>query len=296
MTECRYTRAETVDQVIESLAEAGGEAHIIAGGVALGVLMNWRLLDPVWLIDISRIEELKLIERTHDGGVRIGALATHSEVERSHAVGEAAPLMAGMCHEIACERIKNRGTIGGSICLADPQGDPPVALLALNATVSAAGPEGQRAIPIREFFVGLYETVLTEGEFLLDIYVPPVPARAGFAYEKFGERKAMDYASTISAAVQVSLDPGSGVIADIGIGLGGVGVTPVWPAAAESLFPGTKPDREVFSRMRDILFEELEPLSDNLHSGDYMCHVASVMLERALTKAYSLSEATGAPK
>ncbi len=296
MTECRYTRAETVEQVIQSLVDADGEAHIIAGGVALGVLMNERLLDPVWLVDISRIEELQSVERTPDGGVRIGALMTHSEVERSKAVGEAAPLMVEMCREIACGRIKNRGTIGGNICLADPQGDPPVALLALNATVSVAGPEGQREIPIREFFIGLYETALTEGEFLRDIYVPPVPACAGFAYEKFGARKAMDYSSTISAAVQVSLDPSSGVIADIGIGLGGVGVVPVWSAATESLFLGTKPDRDVFSRMRDILFEELEPIGDNLYSEDYKRHVASVILERAITKAYSLSEATGGPK
>lgn len=290
MTECRYTRAQTVDQAVEFLAEADGEAHIIAGGVALGALLNERLFDPVWLIDISRIEELKSIERTRDGGVRIGALATHSEVEGSHVVGEAAPLMASMCREIACGRIKNRGTIGGNICLGDSQSDPPAALLALDATVCAAGPEGQREIPLREFFIGFYETALTAGEVLRHIYVPPAPAGAAFAYEKFGARKAMDYSSAISAAVRLSRDPGSGVIADIGIGLGGVGVTPVWPAATESLLLGAQPDSGVFSQMRDILFEELEPVGDNLYSEDYKRHVASVLLERAITKAYTHTE------
>ena len=296
MTECRYTRAETIEQVIESLADADGEAHIIAGGVALGVLLNEQLFDPVWLIDISRIEALQSLERTSDGGVRIGALITHSEVERSKTVAEAAPLMVEMSREIACDRIKNRATIGGNLCLADPNGDPPVALLALNATVSAVGPEGQRQIPIREFFIDLYETALAEGEFLRDISIPPMSAGAGFAYEKFGARKAMDSSSTISAAVQVSLEPGSGVIADIGIGLGGVGVTPIWPAAVESLLLGTKPDRGIFSRMRELLFQKLEPIGDNFNSEDYKRHVVCVILERAIKKAYSLSEATGVPR
>lgn len=295
MTDCRYTRAETVTQVIESLVDADGQAHIIAGGVALGVLMNERLLEPDWLIDISPIEELKLIERTADGGVRIGALATHSQIEHSPAVAEASPLLIAMCREIACDRIKNRGTIGGNICLADPQGDPAIALLALNSTVSALGPEGQRTIPIRQFFTDLYETALTQDEFLHSIYIPPLDGGAGFAYEKFGARKAMDYSSAISAAVQLSLDSGSGAITHIGTGLGGVGVMPAWSVAVENLFKGAKPEGDIFAQMRDILCEELEPISDNLYSQDYKRHVSCVMLERAITKAYCRSKSNGAP-
>ncbi len=295
MTECRYTRAESVEQVIESLVDADGKAHIIAGGVALGVLLNERLFDPAWLIDISRIAALRSVERTAEGGIRIGALMTHSQLQRSKVVAEAAPLIIEMCREIACDRIKNRGTIGGNLCIADPNGDPPVALLALNATVTAAGPDGKRDIPIREFFIDLYETALAKDEFLRDISIAPLPASAGFAYEKFAARKAMDYSSTISAAVQVSLEPGTGAIADIGIGLSGVGVKPVWPAAAENLLRGTKPDKRVFSRMRDILFESLEPIGDNLNSEDYKRHVACVIVERAIIRACCPSQTTGAP-
>ena len=119
---------------------------------------------------------------------------------------------------------------------------------------------------------------------------------AGCAYEKFGARKAMNSYSPISAAVQVSLEAGSGVIADIGIGLGGVGVTPVWPAAAEKLLLGKKPDRGIFSRMRELLFDKLEPIGDMLNSEEYKRHVTCVILERAIMKAYSLSAATAEPK
>lgn len=289
MTACRYTRARTVEEAVAALTEAEGEANVIAGGVALGILMNERLLEPEWLIDIARIETMKGIAATPGGGLRIGALATHTEVERSAAVAAASPLLTEMAAEIACGRIRNRGTVGGNICLADPQGDPPVALLALGATLRAAGPGGSRDIPADGFFTDLYTTALGEDELLVEIEVPPTPAHGGVAYTKFAARRAMDYTSTVSAAVSLIRDPGDGHIAEIGIGIGGVGITSVRPVAAEAALRGRRPDADVFALMGAALGEEIEPLDDHLYSADYKRHVASVILRRAVARAYERS-------
>ncbi len=285
MTVCRYTQVHSVDEAITQLA-ADGEAHILAGGVASGILMNEKLLDPTHLIDISRIASLKELSVDDDGTLCIGSLLTHSEVLDSRLVAESSPLLTEMCAEIACERIRNRGTIGGNICLADPQGDPPVALLALKANLRVAGPDGCRDIPVHEFFRDVYTTALTGVEILKEIRVSPTLANAGFAYRKYGSRGAMDYASTISVAVNLVRDPLSHLITDIGLGLGGVGTMPLRPMATESALIGQRPGPDIFAMIKKTLSAELEPIGDNLYSEDYKHHVAWVQLKRALTRAY----------
>ena len=291
MPECRYTRPRTVDEAVACLAEAKGEGHIIAGGVALGILMNEKLLEPDWLIDISALEEVRGIELMADGTLRIGALATHSEIERSNVVARAIPMLPEMAAEIACGRIKNRGTIGGNICLADPQGDPPAAILALRATLRAVGPNGVRDIPATDFFTDLYTTALGADEILQDIRFPPLPGNCGTAFGKYAARRAMDYSSTISAAVRLDVDPADGRIADIGLGLGGVGYIPVWPRATEAVLAGGKPDEDTFAKMGETLFNEIEPIEDDLYSADYKRHVAAVILKRSVARAYERATA-----
>jgi len=286
VTTCLYTQVHTVDEAIEQLVAADGEAHILAGGVATGILMNEKLLDPTSLIDISRIEALKELSVENDGTLRIGALLTHREVLDSRLVADSSPLLTEMCAEIACGRVRNRGTIGGNICLADPQGDPPIALLALKADLRVAGPNGTRDIPIDEFFEDVYTTALGSDEILQEVRVPPTVANAGFAYGKYGARGAMDYASTISVAVSLVRDPVSNLITDIGLGLGGVGITPVRPSATEAALLGQEPGPGIFTMIKETLSAELEPIGDNLYSEDYKCHVAWVHLKRALTRAY----------
>ncbi len=285
MSDCRYTKATSVAEAVEALAEADGEAHVIAGGIALVILMNERLLEPTWLVDVSGLDELKGIDETVDGGLRIGAGVTHDELEHSPAVTRLRPMLIEMVTEIACGRIKNKGTIGGNICLADPQGDPPIAMLALDAIFRAAGPGGLREIPAREFFTGLYETALAEDEILQDIVVPPAPAGSGAAYGKFAARRAMDYTSTISTGVELVRD--GEAIASIGIGLGGVGVAPVWAQATERVIVGEAPSDAVFARARESVFDTVEPLGDALYSADYKRHVASVILKRTIIEAHA---------
>jgi carbon-monoxide dehydrogenase medium subunit len=286
MADCRYTRAQSVDEAVACLTEARGDGHIIAGGVALGILMNEKLVDPTWLIDISALDEVRGIELLGDGTLRIGALVTHREIERSDIVARAVPMLPEMAAEIACGRIKNRGTIGGNICLADPQGDPPAAILALRATLRAVGPNGTRDIAATDFFTDVYTTALGDDEMLQDIRLPPLPANCGTAFGKYAARRAMDYTSTISAAVALVVDPDDGRIADIGVGLGGVGYIPVWPRATEAVLAGGRPDQDTFAQMAETLFNEVEPIEDDLYSADYKRHVAAVILKRTVARAY----------
>ncbi len=283
---CRYTRAGTVAEAIDALAAAKGEAHVIAGGVALVILMNEKLVEPSWLVDVSRIDALRGIDRLPDGTVRIGAAVTHREVAESEVVAEAFPMVPEMAAEIACGRIVNRGTIGGSVCLADPQGDPPVALLALHATMRTVGPDGVRDVPARQFFVGLYETALRDGELLQEILIPAMKPGSVTAFGKYAARKAMDYTSTISVAVRLIRGAGGGPVEEMSLGFGGVGQTPVHSEEVENVFIGAVPSDAVFGRAREALFDVLEPIEDHLYSADYKRHVAAVTLRRTVMKAF----------
>jgi carbon-monoxide dehydrogenase medium subunit len=287
MSSCRYDRPLVIEDAIRTLAAANGEAHVIAGGIALGILMNEKLVEPNWLIDVSRIEGLRGIALLKDGTLKVGALSTHREVQWSDAVRRTIPMLSEMAAEIACERIKNRGTIGGNICLADPQGDPPVAVLALRARLRAVGPNGPRDIPARSFFKDLYRTDLAQDEILQEIHFPPLPEHSGAAFGKFAARRAMDYSSTISAAVRVIVDPKSGAIIDLGLGMGGVGPTPVCPIATEQVLLGKKPDPAGLERLGSTVRDELAPISDDLYSADFKRHVASVILRRTMKRAYA---------
>ena len=291
MSDCRFTAAKTVKEVVTNLAEARGEAHVIAGGVALAILMNEGLLQPTWLIDVSRVPELNGIEVNGDGAIRIGAAVTHSEVAASTDIAALCPMLTEMAAEIACGRVMNRGTIGGNICLADPQGDPPVAMLALDATFRLAGPSATRDVPARSFFQDLYTTALAEDELLKEVIVAAPAPGCGTAFGKYAARKAMDYSSTISAAVLLERDPVYGSIAGIGIGIGGCGVTPIWPEKTETLLRGRQLNEETFAAMHDVLIEEIEPIGDSLYSADYKAHVASVILKRTLKIAEQRSVA-----
>ena len=291
MPNCRYTSPRTIDEALRDLAAAAGDAHVIAGGIALGILMNEKLVEPDWLIDISRIEALGGIGRLPDGSLRIGATATHAEVEGSGAVARDYPMLAKMAREIACWRIRNRGTIGGNLVLADPQGDPPAAAIARRAVLRAATKQGPRDIPATHFFTDLYTTALGDDELLHELLIPPPPAHSAAAFGKYAARRAMDYTSTVSVAVQLVRDPQEGCIAGIGLGLGGAGEVPVWPRATEEVLAGRVPEPDTFNRMRRVLFDEIEPIGDHLYSADYKRHVAWVIMKRTVARAFSQAAA-----
>lgn len=285
MSACSFTRSQSLDETINALKDAAGDATVIAGGVAIGILMNEKLLEPSHLIDISQLEGFGGIDRLADGGLRIGAVSTHHDVETSPVVHEAMPVLSQIAGEIACGRIKNRGTIGGNICLADPQADMPVAAIALGATMRVVGPDGEREIAADAFFVELFETALNEDELLRDVMFPVLPARTGAAYGKFGARKAMDYSSTITVVARVTMDADNETMADVGLSFGGMGLVPFRPRQTEQALNGKMLDEAAFSAAKQAIALECEPLEDDLYSVDYKLHVASVVLKRTLVEA-----------
>ena len=283
---CQFTQAMSVDEAVLALTKAKGEAHLIAGGVALVILINEKLVEPSWLIDVSRIEALHGIDKLPDGTIRIGAAVTHREVAESQVIAEAFPMVPEMAAEIACGRIMNKGTIGGNICLADPQGDPPIAMLALDATMRAVGPNGIRDIPVREFFVDLYTTALAEDELLQEILIPPMKKGSATAFGKYAARKAMDYTSTISVAVRLIKNPSNETLDEVSLGFGGVGQIPIYLEEIENMLTGASPSDTLFKEVAKKLSGVLEPIDDHLYSADYKKHVSAVTLRRTIMKAY----------
>jgi carbon-monoxide dehydrogenase medium subunit len=168
----RYVRPDSVDAVLRLLAEHGEEARILAGGQSLMPVLNMRLAQPKVLIDINRIGALKGIER-RDGMVRIGALARHVEVMNSTVIAEALPLIAEAMPHVAHVAVRNRGTFGGSIALADPAAELPACILALGASIVVESVRGRRAIAAEDFFTGLYETARRPDELLVEVLIPP---------------------------------------------------------------------------------------------------------------------------
>ena len=187
----------------------------------------------------------------------------------------------------------DRGTVGGNLCLADPQGDPPAAAIALRAVVRATTRQGSRDIPATRFFTDLYTTALGEDELLKEVIIPPPPEHSAAVFGKFAARRAMDYTSTVSVAVHLVRDPNDGCIAEVGLGLGGAGLTPAWPQATEAVLAGRVPGPETFAEMRQVLFEEIEPITDHLYSADYKRHVAWVVMKRTLDRAFARAAASG---
>jgi carbon-monoxide dehydrogenase medium subunit len=263
-----YQRAASADEAVELAAEGGEEAKFLAGGHSLLPLMKLRLAAPEILIDIGRLDELCYI-RDDGSHIAVGALTSHDEVARSGLLAAALPLLAYAAAQIGDPQVRHRGTIGGSLVHADPASDLPAVALALDATLVASGPSGQREIRADDFFLGMFETVLQPGELLTEIRIPK-PASAGWSYQKFTKR-AIDWA-IVGVAVQGD-----------SVALVNMGQTPVRAGAVEqALAAGAGPRDAAAHAARDT-----NP-PDDLNGGrGYREHLARVLVARALDEARS---------
>ena len=181
-----YVRASSVDEAVDQLAELGDEAKVLAGGQSLVPLLNLRLANPAYLVDINRIGELDFI--TNGAGVRVGALARHRDVERSELVARANPLLAAAVKLIGHAAIRNRGTIGGSVAHADPAAELPAILVALDGEIEARSSRGARSIAAADFFEGFLTTTLQPDELLTEVRFPGLPAGGGWSIQEFSRR------------------------------------------------------------------------------------------------------------
>jgi carbon-monoxide dehydrogenase medium subunit len=274
-----YERATSVDGAIASLERLGPEARVIAGGHSLLPMMKLRLAQPEHLIDINDLHELAYI-REEGAMIRIGALTRHVDLLKSDLLAKHFPLFRDAEQVIADPVVRNRGTIGGSLCQADAAEDLSAVCSAAKAHVMIRGSGGEREVDMADFHVGPYMTAVGAGELLTEVRLP-LFSGAGSAHEKV-ERRAGDWAiAAASAGVWIE----DGKLRQVGIALSAVGLTTIHLTRAEDLLRGRAPSEELFAQAREIAAEDCSPSADGRGPVDYKRHLAGVLTERALRRA-----------
>lgn len=275
-----YFSPQSLDEAVSLLVEHGDEAKILAGGQSLIPAMRFRLSLPETIIDINRIDGLEYI-REDNGHLQIGAMTRESDLEMSEVVARHFPLLADAAAVIADPLVRNLATVGGNIAHADPANDHPAALLALNAEVTAVGPNGSRTIPIDDFFVDLFENALDDNEILTEIRIPTPNSGAGGAYVKV-ERKVGDYAIS-AAAVQLTMDGDR--CTEARIALTNVNPVPMRTNGAEQALIGQTITDEVLEAAGRAAAAECSPSPDLRGSVEYKRDLTRVLVKRAIRKA-----------
>ena len=275
-----YERATSVDHALSLLEQHGPEARVVAGGHSLLPMMKLRLARPEVLIDINSLTDLDYI-RVDGGEIAIGAMTRHATLLSSPVLAEHYRIFAEAERVIADPIVRNRGTIGGSFCQADPSEDLSAVGAALKATMVIRSSSGSRSVPCREFHDGPYETVVGPAEMLVEVRVP-IRAGAGSAYEKV-ERRAGDWA-VAAAGTFVQLDA-DGAVRDCGIGLTAVGAAHFTCAAAEDHLRGKPATVENFAAAAQICHDDCSPSADQRGPVDYKRHLARELTLRALTRS-----------
>ncbi len=273
-----YRRATSVADAVALLARYGSGARVVAGGHSLIPMMKLRLAAPEMLIDINDLDELGGV-RVENGVLRLGALLRHAELLASPQVGALVPVLHDAERVIADPIVRNRGTVGGSVCQADPSEDLSGAFAALRAEAVIGDGERSRVVPVREFFVGPYETVVGPAELLLELRVPLWST--GSAYVKV-DRRAGDWAVAAAAAALRIVD---GVVAEVGIGLTAVGARHFVAVEAEDRLRGRPATEVEFAEAGRLAAEHCAPSADQRGPVDYKRHLAGELTVRALRRA-----------
>ena len=281
-----YVRPESLDEAAAALAERGDDAKVIAGGQSLMPLLRLRLAYPELLVDVGRLEELRGV-RDEGDSLWIGALTTHYQLTRDRLIAEHCGLLAQAAGTVADPAVRHRGTIGGSLSHADPAGDLPAVILALEATLiahgsgRAGGPGGERTIAAGDFFVDYLTSVLEPGEILTGIRVPKLGPGWGYRYEKF-QATAQAWAIVGVAALARRAD---GQVAEARIGLTNMGAVPLRARAAEQAAAGAEAGQHALRQAAEQAADGTEPPSDLHAQSDYRQHLARVLTGRALAAA-----------
>jgi len=279
----KYYAPTTVDEALARLAEHGWDAKVLAGGQSLIPMMNFRLAQPAVLVDLNNIEDLFYIEPNRDGGLRIGTMTRQNQVERDPLVVERAPMLHEAMPKIAYPQIRSRGTFGGSIAHADPASELPALAVALNAQMRILNQNGQRWVSANEFFVDLFTTAVEPEELLVEVVLPPMPARTGYAFEEVSRRLG-DYAM-VGVAATITLDDNN-VCQQAKLVYFSVGPGPVEAFQAEAALQGQTLTAEAIQAAAEIAAaNDIDPTGDIHASAAYRRHLAKVLAQRVLEKA-----------
>jgi carbon-monoxide dehydrogenase medium subunit len=275
-----YLVPGTLAEAVSMLAEHSADAKILAGGQSLIPAMRFRLAAPEILIDINRIEGLSYIKE-ENGYLAIGAMTREAEIDASELIRQKYSLLADTAKVIADPLVRNMATVGGNLAHADPANDHPATMLAYGAELVAAGPDGERIIPIDDFFVDLFENSLAGNEILKEIRIPSPPANSGGAYLKI-ERKVGDYAV---AAVAVQLTLAGDACSSARIGLTNVSAIPMRAAGAEAALVGRPITEETIKAAGQAAAQACDPSSDLRGPAEYKRDLVRVITMRAIRTA-----------
>jgi carbon-monoxide dehydrogenase medium subunit len=280
----RYEAPRSLDEAIGLLRDGGDYAKVLAGGQSLVPMMKLRFASPELLIDINNIPGLSYVTAAPDGSLHIGALARHADLEWSQSLRDSQPTMAAAAPMIADPLVRNAGTLVGSLCHADPQGDWAAVMIALGGSVVAQGPSGRRTIPLASFVTGPFETALEHDEIAVEAIVPPATGKRGGGYLKL-ERRVGDFA-TCGVAVAIELADGAadgrGTVSRAGIGLTGVGGSTINATEAAALLAGKALTPELIEEVAGLAAAAAQPRSDHRGSAEYKRHMVRTFTARIL--------------
>jgi CO/xanthine dehydrogenase FAD-binding subunit len=278
-----YIAAEDVGHAVALLGEYGAKAKVLAGGTDLLVELKAAADGPEIIVDISRLAELKDISIV-DEELHIGALVTHSDLMRSPIISDMFPALADAAHSIGAVQTRNLGTLAGNLVTCVPSMDSGPALIALDASVTVAGPSGRRQMPLPDLFVGPRKTSLPPGELLTDITIPKENLGKPLAFEKFGLRKGQALALVnVAASFWIARDKST--FAAPRIALGAVAPTVIRAPKAEAYLAGRKISAEAMAEAGRIAATEAKPISDFRASAEYRRDLIAVLVKRALANA-----------
>ena len=280
----RYEAPETLDAAVGLLAQAPGEARVLAGGTDLLVQLKTDLIAPDLVVDIKGIGELREVKREPSGGFRVGAAVTGAELKEHPELKTVWPGVIEAANLIGSTQIQGRATMGGNLCNASPAADSVPALIAAGAQAVVAGPDGRREIPVEDVVLAPRKLSLAKGEFVVAFLLPPRPQRASDAYLRFIPRTEMDIA-VVGAGVNLTLDA-KGKIADARVGLGAVAARPLLVPEATAALIGTGLDDAALAKFEGAVRAACKPIDDKRGTREFRIKVAGVMARRAALKAY----------
>jgi carbon-monoxide dehydrogenase medium subunit len=278
-----FFQPRTVEEAIGVLDRFGEGAKLVAGGTALTIMLRQQLIAPDALVSINGIPGLDTIEAS-GGRLLLGALATHRQVETSPLVRRLVPTLAETFGKVANIRVRNVATVGGVMAESDYASDPPTMLLALDAEVEATGPQGTRAIPVRDFFLAFYETALRPDEVLTGVRVPIPPAAAGTSYSRYVTRSSEDR-PCVGVAALVRLEAGGDRCAELRVAVGAAAEIPQRLPEVEAMAIGQQLDGELLRSIADRYAGAIDTLDDLRGSAWYRTEMVRVWVRRAVELA-----------
>lgn len=276
----RYEAPRSIDEAVALLQEGGGEAKVLAGGQSLVPLLKLRFASPELLVDINDLPGLDYHKVDPDGTIRIGALCRHADLERSALLPAKQPTMAAAAPLVADPIVRNRGTLVGSLCHADPQGDWASVVTALGGHVVAQGANGRRRIPMRDFVSGPFQNTLAFDEIAIEAVIPAPKGMPVGGYLKL-ERRVGDFA-TVGTAVALELS--GAVVSRAGIALTGVGGSTIDAAEAAQALVGSPLTAETIANAAALAARAAQPRTDHRGSAEYKRHIVRTFVQRILTR------------